>query len=778
MAKAILNPGAEQDPLLPPAPIPAPLPGPQPGRAWPLLLVVLVGGAADLALEMTASRLLAPHFGTSLFTWANLIGLIMIFLAIGYSLGGRLADRRPQPALLYGLVGLAGAWVALLPILAGPILTATENFPDPTSGITVGSLFAILLLFGVPVTLLGCVSPFAVRLRVQQVGRAGGTAGALYALSTLGSIAGTFGPVFGLLPYLGSALTLLITGGALLAVAALGLLAGRPRLQPAPTVAPGAAFRPAGPGMAADSALRQAQEGASRVGPLVAVVFICGVCSLALEMTASQLLRPYFGSSLFIWANLIGLVMIYLAVGYLLGGRLADRYPRPGVFYSLIAVAGIATAVIPLLARPILTWALEGFAEVSVSIFYGALAGVIGLFAIPLILLGAVTPFAIRLQMHRVGAAGQTTGAIYAVSTLGSILGTFIPVFLLLPYIGSGRTLYLAAGALLIAAAVGLLVTRAWGSRVAAVALLVVVALGLVPPPALIKPPPYGQTIAERETIYNYIQVVRLDNGDIHLVLNEGHAVHSIYRADPTQPLTGGPWDYWLVAPYVGANMRPADVHSLLMLGSAAGTASKLFTRVYGPKPVDNVELDPAIVDLAHQYFHLDEPNIHNIIMDARAYLRTTDKKYTIIGIDAYRQPYIPFHLTTREFFQQAQAHLEPNGVVMINAGRAGTDYRLVNVIAATMRSVFPHVYIVDVASMGNSMIIGSMQANGLANFAANAPAATDPILRTVFAESLDHGNMREVPPAAQTGEQVFTDDRAPVEEVIDQLILSYVTSK
>jgi len=211
------------------------------------------------------------------------------------------------------------------------------------------------------------------------------------------------------------------------------------------------------------------------------------------------------------------------------------------------------------------------------------------------------------------------------------------------------------------------------------------------------------------------------------------------------------------------------------MLGSAAGTAAQLFTRANGPKPVDDVEIDPAVVDLAHQYFHLDQPNIHNIIQDARVYLRMTDKKYTVVGIDAYRQPYIPFHLTTHEFFSEVRDKLDPNGVVMINAGRAGSDYRLVNVIAATMRSVFPHVYIIDVASMGNSMIIGSMQGDGLANFKANAAYATDPLLQQVFAESIDKGNMREVEPASVTGEQIFTDDRAPVEQVIDQLILNYV---
>ena len=745
-------------------------------RVGPLLLAVLVAGMSDMALEMTASRLLAPRFGSSLFIWAELIGLVMIYLTAGYTLGGRLADRYPSPRLLYGMIAAAGIWIGLLPLVAVPVLDWASNFPDPITGTTYGAILGIVLLFLVPVTLLGAVSPFAIRLRMREVDASGNTAGSIYALSTVGSIAGTFVPVFVLLPYLGIAQTLFVTAAVVVLTAGAGLLSVR-GVAPVPE----RTVQAAAPAAAAPArAVRAAEAQTGGIWVLSAVVFVGGMVTMGLEMTASQLLRPYFGSSLFIWANLIGLVMIYLTVGYYLGGRLADRYPRTGVLYGMVAAAGIAAAVIPLLARPILSWSLEAFAEVSVSLFYGSLAGVIALFAIPMILLGCISPFAIRLRMNQVDSAGETAGSIYALSTLGSILGTLVPVFLLLPTIGSARTLYLGAGALLVVATLGLLVTRHAGSRVVAVAVLAVVALFLLPPSGLIKPPPYGTLLAEQESVYNYIQVVQQKNGDIHLVLNEGHAIHSVYRADQSQPLTGGPWDYWLVAPYVNADMRPDDVHNMLMLGSAAGTAAGLFTDVYGPKPVDNVEIDPAVVAMGRKYFHLDEPNVNNIIQDARAYLRTTDKKYSIIGIDAYRQPYIPFHLTTREFFEEVRDKLEPNGVVMINAGRTATDYRLVDAIAATMRTVYPHVYTIDVAGTGNTMVIGSMQDDGLAHFQANAAAIHQPLLQQVFAVSLDPniGKMREFTPADAAGHPVFTDDRAPVEEVIDQLILSYVTGQ
>ncbi len=516
----------------------------------------------------------------------------------------------------------------------------------------------------------------------------------------------------------------------------------------------------------------------NRRGLLLVVVFIAGMTSLGIEMSASRLLAPYFGTSQFIWANLIGLVLIYLSIGYVIGGRVADRWPRESVLYQITLVAGLFTAIIPLIAHPILSLSLEGFREVSVGIFYGSLLGVIVLFAVPVTMLGMVSVFAIRLSMNEVGKAGNTAGAIYALSTIGSILGTFIPVFILLPNFGTARTIYITAAALLVASAAGLLSARAVRSAAVAGlgALLSLVLIAV--PPSLIKPPPYGTLLTERESLYNYIQVVQTDNGDVHLVLNEGHAIHSWYRADPAQPLTGGPWDYWLVAPYFHKDQTKDTIQNMLMLGSAAGTASKLFTRVYGPKPVDNVEIDPEIVAVGREYFHMDEPNVTTHIEDARVYLGRTTEKYTIIGIDAYRQPYIPFHLTTKEFFATAATHLAPNGVLMINAGRAGTDFKLVDAIASTMRAVFPHVYIVDVAGEGraggNSMVAGMMEADGIANFRANAARATDPILRQVFDASTKYGNLREVPPS----DFAFTDDKAPVEEVVDQIILNYVNNQ
>ena len=402
------------------------------------------------------------------------------------------------------------------------------------------------------------------------------------------------------------------------------------------------------------------------------LVFIGGATVMTVEMSASRLLAPYFGTSLFIWAILIGLVMIYLTVGYALGGRLADRYPRAGVLYGITGAAGFAVGIIPFISGPILRWSLEGFASYSVSIFVSSLVGVILLFSAPLILLGFVSPFAIRLRSMGVANAGGVAGGVSALSTLGSILGTFIPVFFLIPKIGTAATLYTASVALLAFSLLGLLsASRTRAAIVVAVLLAAVLALALFAPRGFIKPPPVGQLLLERESAYNYIQVVQ-QGKQVDLMLNEGHAIHSIYNPDSV--LTGGPWDYWLVAPYFSKGFRQSDMKSMAMIGSAAGTAAHEFTSAYGPLPVDGVEIDPEIVDIGNRYFGLaDLKNVTTHVQDGRTYLRTDgkDKEWTVVGIDAYRQPYIPFHLTTKEFFQEVKDHLTPDGAVMINAGPA-----------------------------------------------------------------------------------------------------------
>ena len=193
---------------------------------------------------------------------------------------------------------------------------------------------------------------------------------------------------------------------------------------------------------------------------LFLLVFVAGAISLSLEMAASRLLAPYFGTSLFVWANIIGLILLYLAAGYTIGGRLADRYPQPWLLYSLTTAAALLSCLIPLVGRSLLSW-LQGLtAAMPLAEFYGSLIAILLLFSLPNILLGCVSPFAIRLHTQQVGSAGRTAGLLYAISTAGSILGTFVPVLLLMPWLGTDLTILVSGLLLLLFSLPGLFVTR------------------------------------------------------------------------------------------------------------------------------------------------------------------------------------------------------------------------------------------------------------------------------------------------------------------------------
>src|SRR5690242_5094755 len=203
---------------------------------------------------------------------------------------------------------------------------------------------------------------------------------------------------------------------------------------------------------------RETAQGSSRF--LLLVVFLAGIGTLGIEMIASRLLAPYFGTSQPIWAVVIGLTLIYLTIGYRLGGRLADRYPDEKLLYHIIALAGFLTGFIPLLSNPILRFSQGTIARLAVGSFLGALFGVLILFAAPVILMAMVSPFAIRLQLRRVAegiaAAGSTAGSLSALSTVGSIVGTFVTVLYLIPTIGTAHTIYLFAVFLIIVGLIGL----------------------------------------------------------------------------------------------------------------------------------------------------------------------------------------------------------------------------------------------------------------------------------------------------------------------------------
>lgn len=503
--------------------------------------------------------------------------------------------------------------------------------------------------------------------------------------------------------------------------------------------------------------------------------------TLGVELSASRLLDPFFGNSLVIWATIIGLMLLYLTVGYFVGGKWADKDPRPSTLFQITTVAALLIGLIPLIAAPILRLSVTAFRGYDLAILASSFMGVLIIFSLPITLLGMVSPFAIRLALQEtdVQHGGQTAGSIYAISTLGSLIGTFLPVLFLIPTFGTRLTFFIFALILFTVSVGGLLLDRAKQVIPYAALLVIVIGLNLIFGSHAIKPT--AGLIYETESSYNYIQVSQQADPQFGtwtiLQLNEGQGIHSIYNPGYYEfPLTDGVWDYFLIVPYFNAPpYSEADVQSLLVIGSAAGTISKTYSGIYGPIPIDGVEIDPSIVEAGRRFFDMTEPNLTVHVQDGRYYLANTDKRYDIIAVDAYRPPYIPFHLTTQEFFQAVHDHLNEDGVVAINAGRSSTDYSLVEVLGSTMGSIFPNVYVLDVPDygslLGNSLVIATKQPTQIQNFDTNVRHLTHPLLQTVAARSLE-GGVWELDPTGP----VFTDDHAPIEQVIHSLIVRYIS--
>jgi len=487
------------------------------------------------------------------------------------------------------------------------------------------------------------------------------------------------------------------------------------------------------------------------------IVFVVGAGSLGAEISAARLLAPYFGASTIIWANTIATVLVALSAGYAVGGRLADRRADIRGLCAIVLAASLLLAIVPFVADPFLRLSVKTLGALSIGGFLGSLAAVLVLVAVPVMLMGAVAPYANRLALDRVSDAGTVTGRLYATSTAGSLLGTFSAALLLIPLVGTHRTFLVFALALALVAVPGL------GSKRFLAAPLGVALLLAVPPMAIGSDVSGGTVIYSAETPYQYARVVQFPSGERWLQLNEGLAIHSLYI--PGSYLTGGYWDDFLVLPLVSGHGVPQRV---AMLGDAAGTVARAYGHFFPSVRFDAVELDGELTAIGKRYFGLQGPNLHFYTADARPWLAASPAHYDAIFLDAYRQPYIPFYLLTHEFFESVRAHLRSAGVFVVNVGHVPGSDALEKVVTATLRSVFPTV-IRDVVSPANSLVLAT------AGSVSSLPVAA-------AHAGLPRGLRYLVPLVAQrlgpalSGGSVYTDDRAPVEWLTDLSIIHYAT--
>ncbi len=518
-------------------------------------------------------------------------------------------------------------------------------------------------------------------------------------------------------------------------------------------------------------------------------VFVSGMTALAIELSASRLLGSVFGTSNLVWAAIIGLILVYLSAGYLVGGYWADRSPKAETLYSILAWAALTTSLVPFLSQPVLRSAADAFDALNLGVLFGSFSAVLVLFSVPVTLLGTVSPFAIRLSVSDLLSTGRTAGQLYAVSTLGSFIGAFLPPLVMIPLLGTAMTFLGFSLFLALVALVGLGLA---GSRRRLMTLVWIPAAILVLMVITANRPIKNSTgqIFETESAYNYIQVLEKD-GVRMLRLNEGQGIHSVWH--PERLDFAGPWEQFLAAPFF--NPAPYDierVERVAIIGLAGGTVSRQLTEVYGsmspsrqPPVIDGYEIDPQIINAGKVYFDMNQENLNPIAQDGRWGLAVSDQTYDLVILDAYRPPYIPWHLTTQEFFEEVRDHLAPDGTLALNVGSDSADRSLIEGMLATIKSVFPSVYMMEVPNTFNYIIYASAQPTSMDNIYENYLSLVDdqdplagnqgphPLLLASLRRLIE--NQLPLDDYNIDPDLVFSDDHAPVEWIVNRMVLSFL---
>lgn len=493
---------------------------------------------------------------------------------------------------------------------------------------------------------------------------------------------------------------------------------------------------------------------------LLLLAFISGVSVMAIELAASRLLAPFFGSSLFVWTNIIGLIMFFLAIGYFLGGRISDSRPDIQLLLKIIFFAGVVTFFIPFLIKPIASVAtIESFVDsASLTLLFGSFFTTVLLFILPVTLLGMVSPFIIRLFAKEKESLGTKSGLVFALSTLGSIVGTFLSALVLIPFVGTKNTVFLVSF-LLSFFTLPFIFKKKWLSLIIIPPIIV---YGFVWT-YLDKSQKNGNQILKDESAYHYIQIIKEDQYD-HLLLEDGRAIVSFYQ--PNLKFSNSFYDYFDILPY--ANERKNK--EVLIIGLAGGTIVHQYNNLLGDEfnfQIDGVEIDKKLILIARKYFDLKYNNLKVYNTDGRIFLKQNDKKYDIIIIDAFsKQLYIPSYLTTKEFFKELRPHLNRNGILALNVA-AVPGSKLHSAITNTLASEFEYVYTVQAEKSYNFLVLAGSNQVSFLNIHDKIKNAKLKKM-AYFIKS----NARQV--SFDSNSLVLKDDRAPTEFLTDKMAFEY----
>jgi spermidine synthase len=476
-------------------------------------------------------------------------------------------------------------------------------------------------------------------------------------------------------------------------------------------------------------------------------VFLTGAAVMIIELLGARILAPYYGTSLYVWSSLITVTLVALAVGYWLGGHIADRNPRPAALYLIIALAGAAVALVAPLRDPVLR------GTDALGIRGGSLSSAFLLFTAPLVLLGMVSPYAVRLSTRELGRLARTAGRLYSVSTFGSFVGTLAAGFFLIPTYQVRTILIVVSVVLLIVSIVfGLVFRRSWSG--AGVSALLVVAVLLMPVAREATVAGNIRLVDKEPSFYGEIKVV--DRGPLRFLLIDGGTQSSIDTRNGM-----GAVAYPYMVDLLSYRFRPEGSRALI-IGLGAGLVQRGFSG-WGVRP-DVVEIDPKIIATAEKYFGFDPSSSDIHVGDGRRYLEETDERYDYVVLDAFAGEMVPVHLLSEEAFAAARGVMKPGGLLLLNyvGYREGPDSRVAASIRKTLEAVFAYVKTYEAGEegeYGGNIFVASDSPLGEAALLAGGPLPFEVHEAIASTATVIRPSTLENPRAI-----VFTDDHNPVD--------------
>ena len=482
------------------------------------------------------------------------------------------------------------------------------------------------------------------------------------------------------------------------------------------------------------------------------IVFICGACVMVLEMVGSRLMAPYLGTSLFVWTSLIGVILGCLSLGYWFGGLLADRKPEMKTLSGVIFFAGVSVSAVALAGDPVLYLIQSSLVDVRI----GAVIATLILFGAPSTLLGIVSPYAVRLKLSRVESGGSAVGGLYALSTLGSIVGTFLAGFFLLSFFSHRVILFLISLTLIFLAMT--VANSRWGRLSCLMAFILVSGSSFLPP---FVQSVMGQGFVETQSAYNRIWVYNafLEGRPIRVLQVNDANDSAMYTNSDELALVYT--RYFRMA----GHFHPQIDHAL-MIGGGAYSYPKYFLKEFPLATMDVVEIDPKLTQIAEQHFSLQtQDRLHIFHEDARTFLNTTKSRYNVIFGDVYMSYSVPFHLTTKEAIQKIQERLNDNGLFIMNviSSVEGDNGRFLRALIKTLDGSFKQVLVFAVddpedGARPQNLIVLAFKTKEKRKFFSD-----DPEMNHFLSHIWTRDILRDMP--------VLTDALAPVERYTARLV-------